>query len=114
VSNTRVDSVTTPVTNAGTNNVITGFINPTDFATNYPQGFVVTGVADNGNGAIRLALSDSTGLINGEIVMVLGIGGVATANGLFAITVIDETHVDLIHSAFAGSYTSGGTLWVMP
>jgi hypothetical protein len=114
VSNTRVDGVTTPVTNAGTNNVITGFINPTHFAANYPQGFVVAGVADNGSGAVRLTLTDSTGLINGEIVMVSGIGGVAAANGLFAITVIDRTHVDLIHSSFAGSYTSGGSLWVMP
>jgi Pectate lyase superfamily protein len=114
VSNTRVDRVTAPVTNTGSNNIITGFINPTHFATTYPQGFAVTGVADNGSGAIRLALSDSPGLINGEIVMVLGIDGVATANGLFAITVIDGTHVDLVHSAFAGSYTSGGTLWVMP
>lgn len=114
VSNTRVDGVTTPMTNAGNNNVITGFLNPTNFATNYPEGFVVTGVSDNGSGAVRLTLSDSTGLINGEIVMVSGIGGAVTANGLFAITVVDGTHVDLIHSAFAGGYTGGGTLWVMP
>jgi hypothetical protein len=114
VTNTRGDRVTTPVTNAGTNNVITGLINPSQSATNYPQGFVVTEVADNGSGAVRLTLSDSTGLINGQIVMVSGVGGVATANGLFGITVIDGKHVDLIHSLFIGNYTSGGSLWVMP
>ncbi len=70
----------------------------------------VTGAANNGSGLIRLTTAVAHSYINGEQVTVANVGGVANATGQWLVTVVDSTHIDLIGSAFAGAYTSGGTV----
>lgn len=69
----------------------------------------VTGAADNGDGLIRLAITSTRGLLDSFTMTVSGVGGTTEANGVWPITVIDSTHVDLVGSAFVNAYTSGGT-----
>jgi Pectate lyase superfamily protein len=117
VSGTRIDGLSTKlaVINGSTSatNFVTGFINPANSETNFPLGLGITAAANNGSGNIRLTVADTTVLTNGEIVMV-NAPGVANMPTIAAITIIDATHLDLRVSAFSGSYTSGGVLWVMP
>lgn len=74
----------------------------------FGQRLVITGAADNGAGAIRLTLVDTSVLDSGEIKIVSDVTGTTEANGGWQITVIDSTHIDLIGSAFANVYVSGG------
>ena len=69
----------------------------------------VSGAANNGNGAIRLTLGSTSGLMNDNRMAVSGVGGTTEANGTWPIAVIDGTHVDLVGSAFVNAYTSGGS-----
>lgn len=69
---------------------------------------LVSAVADNGNGAIRLTVGNTNGFITGQGVTVQEVEGVTGANGDFYITVINKTQIDLDGSTFSGSYTSGG------
>lgn|GEM_PF-1600861 len=67
----------------------------------------VTGAVNNGSGLIRLTAS-TTGLATGNVIQVGGVGGVPNATGVWTITVIDGTHMDLQGSTFAGSFTTNG------
>jgi hypothetical protein len=73
----------------------------------------VTGTANNGSGAIRLAVNSTAGLMSGNRMTVTGVhdsGGLLdNANGTWPIQVIDSTHVDLIGSTYGNLYMSGGT-----
>ncbi|HEV2189676.1 MAG TPA: hypothetical protein VGR70_20875, partial [Stellaceae bacterium] len=69
----------------------------------------VTGAANNGGGAIRLAVSNTGGLYTGNTMTVSNVGGTVEANGTWTISVIDASHVDLQGSAFVHAYTSGGS-----
>jgi hypothetical protein len=75
-----------------------------------PGALEITDAVDNGSGLIRLEVGDTSSLTTGEFKTISGVGGVTNANGNFEIDVIDGTHVDLIGSTFAGSYTSGGVI----
>jgi hypothetical protein len=68
----------------------------------------VSGAADNGSGLIRLTVTSTSGWSTGQNVSVWNVGGVPNANGIWTITVVDATHLDLQGSTFAGAYTSGG------
>jgi hypothetical protein len=69
----------------------------------------VTGAANNGAGLIRLAVTSTLSMVSGQNVTVSGvITGTTEANGTWAITIIDSTHVDLISSAFVHAWVSGG------
>lgn len=74
----------------------------------------ITGAANNGSGKIRLTLSGLTaGLTNLNTenrVEVYGVGGTTEANGNWAFTIIDSTHIDLTGSTFVNAYTSGGAI----
>ncbi len=69
----------------------------------------VSGAANNGSGAVRLTLSSTSGLMNGNRMTVAGVGGTTEANGMWPIAVVDGTHVDLVGSSFVNAYSSGGT-----
>jgi hypothetical protein len=69
----------------------------------------ISGAANNGSGAIRLTVGSTTGLFTGKLVAVSNVGGTTEANGTWAITVIDGSHIDLIGSVFVHTYTSGGS-----
>jgi hypothetical protein len=70
----------------------------------------VTGAANNGSGLIRLTVSSTTGFTTGDVHTVSSIAGTTEANGVWTITVIDSTHIDLVASTFSNTYTSGGLI----
>lgn len=72
---------------------------------------MVTGATDNGAGLIRLQFANTNnGMATGNTLAIANVGGVPAATGSWTITNVgDSTHIDLQGSAFAGSYTSGGT-----
>ena len=69
----------------------------------------VTG-AIGASGLIRLTTSINHLFGNGDTVLVVGVGGVPNASGQWTVSVVDATHIDLVGSMFAGSFTSGGTV----
>lgn len=68
----------------------------------------VTGATNNGSGLIRITVASTAGLSTGNVIQVGGIGGVSAATGVWTITVVDGTHLDLQGSTFSGSFTSNG------
>lgn len=77
--------------------------------TSIPATLAITGAANNGAGLIRLTVPGQN-FTTGDKPQILNVGGVPNADGYFALTVIDATHVDLQGSTFAGAYTAGGTI----
>lgn len=73
-----------------------------------PYAATVTGAANSGSGLIRLTVSSTSSWTTGEYKTVDSVGGTTEANGTWAITVVDGTHVDLQGSTFSNVYTSGG------
>ena len=70
----------------------------------------IIGAADNGLGAIRLELTTTTGLVNGQQVQIYnvvadGLDLVGTLNGVWTIQVFGGTHIDLTGSTFPGGAT---------
>lgn len=73
----------------------------------------ISGAANNGSGKIQLTLSGiQTGILSGNIGTVANVGGVPNATGTWGLVYVDSTHVDLVGSTFAGTYTSGGTITI--
>lgn len=68
----------------------------------------ISAAVDNGSGEIRLTVNTTNGMITGQQVTIGEVDGTTEANGNWTITVISLTEVDLIGSAFANAYTSGG------
>lgn len=62
-------------------------------------------------GKIRLTVSSTTGITNGNAVMVVQVAGTTEANGVWPVYVVDGTHLDLIGSTFTNAYTSGGLVY---
>lgn len=73
---------------------------------------VITAVANNGSGLVRITTGTAHGLLTGDLVNITAVGGVAAANGRFTVTLINANVVDLQASAFSGAYTTGGLLHV--
>lgn len=72
--------------------------------------FNVAGAADNGSGLIRLTISSTASMTTGDVRRVSGVGGTVEANGIWTITVVSGTTLDLQGSAFVNAFTSGGTV----
>src|SRR5262249_4299456 len=53
-------------------------------------------------------IGSTAALASGEIRTVTGVTGTTEANGTWAITVVDDTHVDLDGSHFTHAYAAGG------
>lgn len=68
----------------------------------------VTNVTNNGIGVIRLTINTTNGMITGQRVNVQEVEGVTNANGIWYITVINFSQIDLQNSTFVGNYISGG------
>lgn len=62
----------------------------------------------NVSGTIRLTVSDTSGFITNQRVIVQEVEGATAANGTWVITVVNQTKIDLQDSTFSGVYTSGG------
>ncbi len=80
-------------------------------AKNYCQPAVlsVKGAADNGSGAIRLQVYSDADINATSPIYVYNVGGVPNADGTWSFTKVgDGTHIDLVGSTFAGTFTNGG------
>lgn len=69
----------------------------------------ITGCANNGSGLIRVT-TGTHNLVTGDTVVISGVVGTVEANGSWTVTVITGTTFDLQGSAFATTYSSGGTI----
>ena len=68
----------------------------------------ITGVANNGSGAVRVTVP-AHGYSTGYAVVLTGVVGVPDIDGVsWPITVIDANNYDLVGSPFSGAYVSGG------
>jgi hypothetical protein len=85
--------------------------------------YSVSNVANNGSGGIRVTTSAAHALADDDVVTIKDVGGVTAANGRWSVTVINTTTFDLTGTvgvlgaasaapSFAGSYTSGGTVYL--
>lgn len=64
----------------------------------------VTGAANNGSGLVRLTVADTSSLTTGQVIAYTGYNNVGGPGfGLWNITVVDGTHVDLATSYPAGN-----------
>jgi len=70
----------------------------------------VSNAADNGSGLIRITTGTAHGLSTGNKIFIQNVGGTTEANGLWAVTVVDTTNIDLDGSTFTNGYTTGGTV----
>jgi len=70
----------------------------------------VSNAADNGSGLIRITTGSAHGLSTGNKVFIKDVGGTTEANGLWTVTVVSTTEIDLQSSAFVNTYTTGGTV----
>lgn len=68
----------------------------------------VTGAANNGSGLVRLTVGTTAGIVTGAAIVVTGLTGTTEANGSWAATVVDATHIDLQGSVFQHNYIKGG------
>lgn len=59
---------------------------------------------------IRLTVTNTSGITNGDTRIVSGVVGTTEANGTWVVTLIDGTHIDLQGSTFSNLYTSGGSV----
>jgi hypothetical protein len=81
---------------------------PGDTATIAVVGSAISGAANNGSGLVRLTVASTASWSTGQYAYVAGVTGTTEANGLWVVTVVDGTHLDLQGSAFANAYVSGG------
>ena len=75
-----------------------------------PGAQTITGAANNGSGKVRLTVGSTAGWTTGDVKTISAVGGTTEANGTWAITVVDGTHIDLLAVAYANAYTSGGVV----
>ena len=68
----------------------------------------VSGVVNNGSGLIRITTSTAHGMVTGNKVFISAVTGTTEANGLWTVTLVNSTQVDLQGSTFSNAYISGG------
>src|SRR5262249_12343085 len=66
----------------------------------------IQNVTDNGSGLVRVT-APGHGLANGDVITLVGVGGVSGANGTFAVANVTATTFDLQDSTFGGTYVTG-------
>jgi hypothetical protein len=68
----------------------------------------VSGAVNNGSGKVRLTVSSTADMLDGQRWFFNSIGGTTEANGFHYVDVINATTVDLTDVTFVNAYTSGG------
>ena len=68
----------------------------------------VSGAVNNGSGLIRITTSTAHNMVTGNKVFISGVTGTTEANGLWTVTLVNTTQVDLQSSTFSNVYISGG------
>jgi hypothetical protein len=90
--------------------------------------WTIASMADNGSGAIRLTITPATvggstvGLTDATIAFtasqtvaatILSAAGITSPNGRVTISIVDNTHADVVGSSYSGTYTANsGTLTI--
>ena len=74
----------------------------------YQYNLTVTAITNNGSGEIRLTHTPLNCFVTGDEVIVHNVGGLPAADGIWIITKISDSQVDLIGSIYAAGFTSGG------
>jgi hypothetical protein len=69
---------------------------------------VVLGAQAGNGGVVRLTVNQTSLAKTGDEVQVVGILGTIEANGVFPMTVVDSTHIELGGVPFVNAYISGG------
>ena len=67
-----------------------------------PHGNRIKSAANNGSGLIRVAVDSTAGWKTNDAHFLFGARGAGLADNTYKITVIDDTHLDLQGTAFAG------------
>jgi hypothetical protein len=75
----------------------------------YSDNKIVSTVADNGSGQVRVTTSSAHGYSTGENIRLADAGGIT--NGAGDCTVISTTEFDITSLAYSGTYTSGGVVY---
>lgn len=74
--------------------------------------YTISNAVNNGSGLIRLTVNSTTGMTTGQKIYITGVNGTVEANGVWAITVINGTTIDLQGSTFTNAYSSSGNISV--
>jgi hypothetical protein len=83
------------------------------FGTATPVGnyqMIVLGAASGTGGVVRLTVNQTGQAKTGDEAQVVGVTGTTEANGVFPMTVVDATHIELLGTVFVNAYVSGGTV----
>jgi surface protein len=78
--------------------------------TRTANAIVISNVTNNGSGLIRVTLATAHTLITGNKIFISEVTGTTEANGLWVITNINSTTLDLQASVYSNTYISGGSL----
>jgi hypothetical protein len=81
------------------------------FGVGQPVGgyqMIVLGAAAGTGGVVRLTVNQTSQARSGDQAQVVGVGGTVEANGVFVMTVVDATHIELQGTVFVHAFTSGG------
>lgn len=70
---------------------------------------IVLGAQAGTGGVVRLTVNQTAQARTGDEVQVVGVTGTIEANGVFPMTVVDSTHIELGGTVFVNNYLSGGT-----
>jgi hypothetical protein len=76
-------------------------------AGNYQM--IVLGAQEGTGGVVRLTVNQTAQARTGDEVQVVNVTGTIEANGVFPMTVVDSTHIELGGTVFVNNYISGGT-----
>lgn len=95
-------NITPQITPSGT----TGSITITGSISTTPN---VTNCVDNGDGLIRITLSQADFYNTGDEIYITSVTGTTEANGTWEIIKVSSVLYDLVGSTFTNAYVSGGT-----
>lgn len=71
-----------------------------------PTSVGISGAANNGSGLVRITTASAHGLSTSDVVRVWGVVGTIEANGVWTVTVIDSTNIDLQGSTYTNAYSA--------
>lgn len=92
---------------------VTSTVSATSGQANLSYGtfFAITGTASGTGGRVKITLglgATTNQLVNGAMYRIEQVQGTVEANGTWAISIIDGTHLELIGSTFVNAYVAAG------
>lgn len=77
-----------------------------------PSDLVITAVADNGAGVVRITVPSTASIPDLSLIVVSFLGGIPSSDGKWIGNVINSTQIDLLGSVFGAGYTVPATLTI--